>query len=81
MKLFLQNLFGNIDSKGIFTHSSKKFWFNMTSAISVISPLIMLIIGKIAGREFLNYLILLLPIAGALYSIPQVMGKKNAKKK
>lgn len=81
MKKFLQNFLGNLDSKGVFEHSAKKFWYNVTSCVVVIVPTIMLIIGKIQAPEYLNYYTIIFPIAGTLYATSKIMENKNAKKK
>ena len=82
MKNFILNFFGNKDSKGNFEHSTKKFWYNVTSVVVIIVPIILLLIGKVQSQEFLNYYTIIFPIAGGLYatskdlSINKVLRKK-----
>ena len=81
MKNFILNFFGNKDSKGNFEHSTKKFWYNVTSVVVIIVPIILLLIGKVQSQEFLNYYTIIFPIAGGLYATSKIIENKNGVKK
>lgn len=57
--------------------SSKKIWFNVTSAVTLITPIVGLAIGEAKFSEVFNYMQVIFPIASTTYAIGKYVDGNN----
>jgi len=57
--------------------SSKKIWFNVTTAVTLITPIVGLATGEAKFSEVFNYMQVIFPIAATTYAVGKYVDGNN----